>query len=589
MNDNLDITKNAAHVAKVLELYKSSWKDISLPDLLSVWSSRYTRIEENRSSLKSTKLQLKQQIIAFKGSAGGELDEGKELITLVKSAFDTVSSVSKFAEQSFQSAYLILKDASDPTILADACHKLLNDIENENIPQSESQSTAAMENQNLILRESQKKVVELETELNLQEKRKIEDSAKIDREMAKKEEEIESLLETLQRMQENDDDNTNTNTNTNISGSGRGNGNDKGEDKVNGKESNLQLQLTLEKSKCNELENKLSLIKEEINNIDTKTSKQIKDIENEKASLLNELQINEKRLIAQKDEINLYQSEINDLKYHLSTVVKSSQIDWCKLVEDVGFHPTSTESESESETALVSITDNKSMVIFLNKKFRQLEKENVECRLREQQAQNALQTEIKNRDIEKERANMQSTLLTNANTNTNDNDNDNVNKSNSFDGSGNAVSSSNHQNKLLMELTKQRNALQEELTRISVLDSMRMNQRSNTRIGATTDSSSYDYDLEHGYDNVRGVNGNDIGIDNDDKLTKAYAQMNIFEQILVSGSKMAIHDFWSRHAVVVYLLLVHVFAFCFVVHDLNPELVSELDYAMQDHQSQIGE
>ena len=120
----------------------------------------------------------------------------------------------------------------------------------------------------------------------------------------------------------------------------------------------------------------------------------------------------------------------------------------------------------------------------------------------------------------------------------------------------------------LLELTRQRNALQEEVTRLNVQASLKVTHR--------------DANGRRLYD-VSAPSGEPDSYERDDKYDKAFEQMSVLEQTLVNGSRMGLHDFWSRHALLAYLFLVHLFALFYVVHDLNPDIVSEVDYALEDH------
>jgi hypothetical protein len=124
-----------------------------------------------------------------------------------------------------------------------------------------------------------------------------------------------------------------------------------------------------------------------------------------------------------------------------------------------------------------------------------------------------------------------------------------------------------------MAVTKQRNALQEEVTRLNVLYTM---QRNNNSEGGGGHRRKNPYDVENQNDDSNGANGNGE-LDLDDKSSKAFQQMNFAEQTLVRGYKMGLHDYWSRHALLIYLALIHIFALFYAVHDLNPEIVSEVD------------
>jgi hypothetical protein len=55
------------------------------------------------------------------------------------------------------------------------------------------------------------------------------------------------------------------------------------------------------------------------------------------------------------------------------------------------------------------------------------------------------------------------------------------------------------------------------------------------------------------------------------------AKLNIFEKGLASISRIFLRDRWTRHVLLVYLLLLHCFAIAYVGNVLNPQLVEEVD------------
>ena len=59
------------------------------------------------------------------------------------------------------------------------------------------------------------------------------------------------------------------------------------------------------------------------------------------------------------------------------------------------------------------------------------------------------------------------------------------------------------------------------------------------------------------------------------------SRMNIFERGLAYLTRFFLHDQWARHALMVYLLLVHGFALCYVLQVLNPQLIEEVDSQMK--------
>ena len=60
------------------------------------------------------------------------------------------------------------------------------------------------------------------------------------------------------------------------------------------------------------------------------------------------------------------------------------------------------------------------------------------------------------------------------------------------------------------------------------------------------------------------------------------ARMNVFERGLAYVTKFFLADQWARHALMVYLLLVHLFALGYVMQVLNPQLISEVDRHIKD-------
>lgn len=54
-----------------------------------------------------------------------------------------------------------------------------------------------------------------------------------------------------------------------------------------------------------------------------------------------------------------------------------------------------------------------------------------------------------------------------------------------------------------------------------------------------------------------------------------FSKMNIFERGLVNTVRFFMQDQWARHALLVYLLVVHAFAVGYVLKVLNPELIGE--------------
>jgi hypothetical protein len=50
------------------------------------------------------------------------------------------------------------------------------------------------------------------------------------------------------------------------------------------------------------------------------------------------------------------------------------------------------------------------------------------------------------------------------------------------------------------------------------------------------------------------------------------------ERALANVSRFLMQDRWTRHALMVYLLLVHLFAVGYVAKILNPQIVDEIDW-----------
>lgn len=56
------------------------------------------------------------------------------------------------------------------------------------------------------------------------------------------------------------------------------------------------------------------------------------------------------------------------------------------------------------------------------------------------------------------------------------------------------------------------------------------------------------------------------------------SQMNVFEQTLSYMTKYVIQDRYSRHVFIIYMTLLHLFAFGYVFQVLNPEIIEEIDH-----------
>lgn len=55
--------------------------------------------------------------------------------------------------------------------------------------------------------------------------------------------------------------------------------------------------------------------------------------------------------------------------------------------------------------------------------------------------------------------------------------------------------------------------------------------------------------------------------------------MNILERGLAHTTRFFMQDSWARHALLVYLFVVHAFAIGYVLKVLNPELIGEFSMA----------
>lgn len=66
----------------------------------------------------------------------------------------------------------------------------------------------------------------------------------------------------------------------------------------------------------------------------------------------------------------------------------------------------------------------------------------------------------------------------------------------------------------------------------------------------------------------------------------AIGRLNWLERALANISRFLLQDRWTRHALVVYLVLVHFFALGYVQQILNPQLIDEVDYYSRAKYSQ---
>lgn len=60
------------------------------------------------------------------------------------------------------------------------------------------------------------------------------------------------------------------------------------------------------------------------------------------------------------------------------------------------------------------------------------------------------------------------------------------------------------------------------------------------------------------------------------------SRLNIFEKSLAYVIRFILQDQWARHAFILYLLLVHIFALGYVWQVLNPQLIEEVDQSMKE-------
>ena len=58
------------------------------------------------------------------------------------------------------------------------------------------------------------------------------------------------------------------------------------------------------------------------------------------------------------------------------------------------------------------------------------------------------------------------------------------------------------------------------------------------------------------------------------------SRMNVFEQFLARTLRFFMSDKWARHALLVYLCVVHVFAAGYALQILNPQIIGEFSNAV---------
>ena len=69
------------------------------------------------------------------------------------------------------------------------------------------------------------------------------------------------------------------------------------------------------------------------------------------------------------------------------------------------------------------------------------------------------------------------------------------------------------------------------------------------------------------------------------------SRMNIFEQFLARTLRFFMSDKWARHALLVYLCVVHAFAIGYVLQILNPQIIGEFSSAVANNafNGEVGE
>jgi hypothetical protein len=60
------------------------------------------------------------------------------------------------------------------------------------------------------------------------------------------------------------------------------------------------------------------------------------------------------------------------------------------------------------------------------------------------------------------------------------------------------------------------------------------------------------------------------------------SRFNFIERSMAYGMKQFFQDRWARHAIMIYLLLVHICAFAYVINVLNPQLIDEVDSHLKE-------
>ena len=69
------------------------------------------------------------------------------------------------------------------------------------------------------------------------------------------------------------------------------------------------------------------------------------------------------------------------------------------------------------------------------------------------------------------------------------------------------------------------------------------------------------------------------------------SRMNVFEQFLARTLRFFMSDKWARHALLVYLCVVHAFAIGYVLQILNPQIIGEFSSAVANNafNGEVGE
>ncbi len=568
--------------------FQTKWsdRDISLPDLVQAWAERNRQVEINRETLKEVRKELKAALKAFGADPvtsrlQAENAACKELVELFKRSFDQVMQTSRFAEQSFQSVFLVLAGVSDPATLADCLALLLRVSQSQ--AEAETQKALATAQagddkaqQDQELRSMRAALHTAQAAAEAAEQAKLELVYRFEEQLSRREE--HALQASAQHPAGEAAANTNAQQTL----------------------ESTRLLLQLEQKRGEEVQRKLSASTAEVLSLDGKLSAALAEAAAERSRLLERVRLAEDK--AQQCDAQLRQQErsLAQLEGAHARLLATSSIDWFQFTADVlGCTPEGDGVESLQSQGTGGVGGGTQTAAaaaaaagkFLRSHYRRLESECVAYRVRELEQQHlqppqttatATSTAASTRGAMAPTGS-QSDLITNGN------------GSGSGSGSGSGEGDSQM---LLQAITRQRNALQEEVTRL------RWQQLQGPSGGGTSStgvSSRRTYDVESGggvgsggaryaFDKDRAGDreglsmlGDDDQNDNDtdNKLRKAFDRMNTCEQLLVSGSRMGLHDYWSRHALMAYVALLHIFALFYVVHDLNPQLVSEVDRAMQ--------